>query len=332
MPIYIEAHALISGQEDPRRPQTLGADTVAAAVDPDFERHIPKRSLRRMDRMSRYGLYVAGECLAADPEPPIDGVIVGVGQTFAENPAKMLTDIVRNDEGLINPTSFMNSLLSTAAGQMALHWQCSGYTNTYTQRGFSFESALLDASVRLDERPTERYLVAGIDIFNEDYLELATTYGHIGSVASSVGRQIGEGASGFLVSGRPSSRSRAQVTAIETLFLGAEPSYAGAALQRFQGEQGLPQPDLVVSGQPRNQEAAAAYAALWSVLPADLPRLDYKIWSGEYPTAAGFGTWVATAILNGELATDATTPSPERILVINSYGERYFSFLYLQNP
>jgi hypothetical protein len=285
-----------------------------------------------MDRMSRYGLYVAGECLAADPEQPIDGIIVGVGQTFAENPAKMLTDIVRNDEGLINPTSFMNSLLSTAAGQMALHWKCSGYTNTYTQRGFSFESALLDANVRLSENPTEHYLVAGIDIFNEDYLELATTYGHIGSVAPHVDRQVGEGASGFLVSGRASSRSIAAVTGIETLFLGADPRYAGTALKRCLDEEGWPLPDLVVSGQPRNQEAAAAYAALWSVLPPELPRVDYKPWSGEYPTAAGFGTWVATAILNGELATDAVPPSPERILVINSYGERYFSFLYLQKP
>ena len=89
-----------------------------------------------------------------------DAVIAGTGLGCLEDTEKFLGSIYTLQEHLLNPTPFINSTHNTIAGAIALAIKCHGYNATYTHRGFSFESALLDALMLASENP-EAAILAG---------------------------------------------------------------------------------------------------------------------------------------------------------------------------
>ncbi len=327
MRLYLRSSAVISPQERADRPQPLTGDDNVRAHEPDYGTYIARSSLRRMDRASRFGLYAAYAATDELVRPELDGIVMGIGQSFSGSDAKMLRTLKQHDEGMSNPTTFMNSLLSTAGGHVALQFGCSGYNNTFTQRGFTFESALLDVVGRLAENPGEQYLVTGVDSYCDDYPLLADTYGHV-SAAMKIRRQVGEGAAAFVVTARPHPDDLAYIEKLGTCFL----AHGNAPLLRALRE-AIPvgeSPDLVLSGRPRLGEASATYDAVYGALPRGVPVVHYKEFCGEYMTASAYGLHLAGGLLAGETQLPDPGPPPRSVLLINSFGEHYFSLIYLK--
>jgi len=329
-PLYINGAARIG--------PAISMDIVKDVVqldEPDYTQYIEKRKLRRMDRLSRFALHTTYAALEEAKEENIDGVILGVGQTVSHITDGMIRKMIFQEEGLTNPTSFMNSLLSTAAGQIALQLTCNGYTNTHTQRGFSTESALLDAALQLQAAPNKSFIVGGLDVVGQEpYAGLSEKYGHLASTPSAkVKRSIGEGAATFLVSGQATAQTQACLRDIYTLFL------TDLALQEWSDKElqetlfgGLPPSiDLILSGRPAGNETQSTYDAILTAFSPDIPVVDYKANTGEFPTAAAHGLYLAVQKLT-EAKVASSLTHPKNVLVINNYGEKYLSAFLVTLP
>jgi hypothetical protein len=190
------------------------------------------------------------------------------------------------------------------------------------------ESALLDAALQLQSTPTQNIIVGGLDVVSQEaYDGLSKNYGHLASSPSvKVNRAIGEGAVTFLVSGMPSTQTQACLRAVYTLFLtdAALQNWSERELQETLFEGCFPKVDLIISGRPAGNEAQKSYNSILSAFNPDTPVIDYKPNIGEFPTASAHGLYLAIKELS---STRASTPisSPENVLVINNYGERYLS-------
>lgn len=315
---------------------TTGAARIGGKLpvsEPDYTQYIPKNKLRRMDRLTRLGLHATHTALEEAGISTIDGVIMGVGQTSSSNMDGMLRKMIVQNEGLTNPTSFMNSLLSTATGQIALQLSCGGYTTTHSQRGFSVESALLDASLQLGAQPEMNVVVGGLDVVHDSYQQLSATYGHLTSnQVQDVERSVGEGAVAFVVTGQPSEKTTACIRRVYTAYVpetSTRSTAADPAQLLFADE--LPEVDLIVSGRPVGTEAQATYDCLLGTFPASIPVVNYKQDTGEFPTASAHGLHIAVTHLNdNEIGVDGN--KMDRILVISNYGERYFSAILVTRP
>ncbi|MEL7160096.1 MAG: beta-ketoacyl synthase N-terminal-like domain-containing protein, partial [Bacteroidota bacterium] len=271
-PIYINGAARIGA-----------CPTVATGpfpiAEPDYTQYVPKKKLRRMDRLTRFALHTTYAALEEADLTEIDGVIMGVGQTVSKIMDGMLRKMIDQQEGLTNPTSFMNSLLSTAAGQVALQLSCNGYTNTHSQRGFSLESALLDAAVFLDKNTERQLVVGGLDVTHESYAELADNYGHLAANSTEgIVRPVGEGAATFVVGAMPSPRTQACIREIYTAFLTetARREWSAIELGQTLFNGAPPTADLIISGRPLGNEAQELYADILSAFPSETPIIEYK--------------------------------------------------------
>ncbi|SEP77183.1 beta-ketoacyl synthase N-terminal-like domain-containing protein [Neolewinella agarilytica] len=328
-PVYINGAARIGA-----KPITDISVASIQVEEPDYTQYIDKRKLRRMDRLSRFALHTTYAALEEAKIETIDGVVMGIGQTVSQTTDDMLRKMIEYQEGLTNPTRFMNSLLGTAAGQIALRLNCNGYSNTHTQRGFSIESALMDAALQLQTKSSQNIIVGGLDIVGHDlYAEMSAKYGQLTSAPSDkVNRTIGEGGATFLVSGQPSAQTQACLRSIFTVFLTdtARREWSAQELQRTLFGETIPTVDLIISGRPFGNEAQRSYDNILEAFSQDVPVINYKLQTGEFPTAAAHGLYLAVKALSGTEVKSRTT-TPERILVINNYGERYLSaFLVTQ--
>ena len=131
-------------------------------IKPIYKEYINPKILRRMGNLIRMSVTSSSECInMIDSE--IDAIIVGTGLGCLTDTVKFLTSFIQI-EGLIPPTSFIQSTHNTIAGQISLNHKNNGYNTTYTQNTLSFELAIEDAMMCIDEG-MNNVLVGGADEF-----------------------------------------------------------------------------------------------------------------------------------------------------------------------
>ena len=92
------------------------------------------------------------------------------------NLEQFLTEMLNNNEHITSVLPFINSTHNAVASQIAMMLKNHNYNMTYCHRGFSFESALQDALMHLEEKQAEHVLVGGIDECTDDFMHL---YGYL---------------------------------------------------------------------------------------------------------------------------------------------------------
>ena len=335
MPAYINSIHSISPYVpgSPVRPGSL------AAPDPAYAEVISPAELRRMPRLVKMGLYAATRSLAQAGLDRVDAIAVGSGLGSFEGFDKFETALITQAEGTVPPTPFIQSLDNAVAGQIALKLQCYGYNMTYTHRGFSFETALLDGMLLLAEAdgPTN-VLVGGLDETTPTYAALLQRAGHVKSTPEAVeygstpGVQPGEGATFLVLSSERQPGTLATVRAVRTLFRPAtalEVEHAVAALLR---EQRLTPADLdlVLLGHSGDAEADQKLRAVEFSLLGTQPREYFKNYCGEYHTASAFALWLGVSRLTTAAETDSLYgPPPKTCLIVNHYRDTNYSFMLI---
>lgn len=121
----------------------------ARAVEPDIKALISPAEARRMSRILKRATATSADVIARSGIAMPDAIITGTGMGCMENSQKFLTDICNFGESCLKPTLFMQSTHNTISALMAISLKCHGYNNTYSQKGISFESALLDAWLQM---------------------------------------------------------------------------------------------------------------------------------------------------------------------------------------
>ena len=310
-----------------------GVDTLHA-VEPNYREFFPPAQLRRFSRIGRMAVAAARRAVESTGQPGVDAVITGTGLgCFAES-EKFLDAIRDRGEDLLNPSVFIQTTHHAASTQIAFALDCRGYHSNYCHRAFSFESALLDASLLVAGGAARRVLVGGMDELVPSYAGYLRIAGLLEPPPAAAGPVLGEGAACFVLAGERGGGDLAR-------FLGTGFTYApggGAALERelsrfFAAHLSGGLPDLVLlGGMP---VPGGALERLGRGLLAPAPRAVFTRLCGEFHTASAFGFWLAARILHeghvpAVLPVRGTLPHPVRsVLVLTHHQNREYAWTLL---
>ncbi len=182
MPVYIRSAEAISPQKTFLEDDFLAGPVIPekpyfTCLNPDYKQFINPASLRRMSKVIRMGLTASKVCLEAAGISNPGAILIGSGLGCVQDTARFLNQVIDNNEQLLNPTAFIQSTHNTVSGQIALMLGCKEYNLTFTQKTISFETALLDAILLLEEGSAGDILVGGIDEIVEESYDLMVRSG-----------------------------------------------------------------------------------------------------------------------------------------------------------
>ena len=305
-------------------------DTVLILKQPVYKDFISPVAIRRMAKGVKNGIVASAIAMKDGNVSIVDAIITGTGMGCIEDSEKFLKAIIDNKEEFLTPTSFIQSTHNTVGAQIALGLQCKGYNLTYVNASVSFESALLDAKMKIEEEEVNSILVGGMDE-NADYTsslfrlagfikkENEAPYRVLNSTTK--GAVFGEGATFFVLENEKKSTTYAEVLDIEILNKLAVNEVEKKCIA-FLEANGLQVSDIdaIILGFNGDVEFDAYYKILSENIFAKTPQVYYKQLSGEYNTASAFGLWVGANIIK-------TQEIPEIISVNNLEKSDYKTIL-----
>lgn len=336
--LYIQHSACISAQsgaleEIPLMP-ALSEQNKLKAVEPKYE-GIPNNLLRRMGRTTRMSIGTAMACLAKAGR--LDGIVIGTANGGMEDCIKFMEQIVKYHETDLTPGNFVQSTPNGIAAQIALMKQNRGYNITHAHRGLSFENALQDCMLLLEENPDHAYLLGGVDEistynYNVDFLDGWNKKEEVSSTdlytSKTPGSIAGEGSAMFVTSA-DKTNALAAVRAVDTIHT-RDSEVLKNRLLEFLTEQNI-KPDLLLSGENGDVRFLHFYEEVEKI--TDCPVARFKHLSGEYGTASAQALWMSIHLLKNNsfpghmLKTKAPSGALSNILIYNNYKGTQHSFM-----
>jgi len=322
---------------------------IFPAIDPDYRQFIPPMALRRMSKAVKMGFTAAKLALNESGISFPDAIITGTGQGCKQDTEKFLEEMLGQDEGLLSPTSFIQSTHNTVGGQIALHLKCNAYNVTYTQNSGSLESALIDAGLFLQESEEAlNVLAGGVDEISPTISKFLYRDGQLKreEVSNtrlydepSPGTITSEGAHFFLLSSERKKETYARLIDID-LFHATGSSEVLAQMKKVLGSNNLSMADvdLVILGNNGDCRYDHFYHKLQQGAFSQIPQLCYKHLVGDYNTVSGFAIWLGSRILRSgtlPLIENGNFITPKRlknILIYNQYLGENHSIILLGAP
>jgi 3-oxoacyl-(acyl-carrier-protein) synthase len=313
-----------------------------ACVEPDYADYVDAKLIRRMSRIIKMGVAAAMQCLKdADLQMP-DAIVTGTAYGCLQDTEVFLNRLVEFKEELLTPTAFIQSTHNTVSAQIALMLQCHNYNNTYVHRGFSFESALLDAMMMLNENEINNALVGAADEIIDTSHAILSRFDLYRKEASTdtlfdvktKGTIAGEGATFFTLLKESSGNDLAKLDAITTFYKPADDSEIKEQIAAFLAGQtvDIEDIDLIITGRNGDHENDEVYQSLNASLFANKQTINFKHLCGEYPTASAYALWLGSAILKEGKAPEAllkqNNKPVKKLLIYNHYLDIHHA-LYL---
>jgi 3-oxoacyl-[acyl-carrier-protein] synthase II len=351
MKAWIRSNGIISpqltypGGTFPETVRELVTDRLLC-LEPDYRELINPVMLRRMPRIIKMGLASARLCIdRADGVIP-EGIIIGTGLGCLDNLEKFLVEMLEKDEKITTVLPFINSTHNAVAAQVSMLLKNKSYSATYCHRGFSFESALLDALMLINEKKASNVLAGGIDENTEDFHRL---HGYLKAWKNPVnnldllagiseGSISGEGSAFFMLSGEKGTMG-VSIGGVK-FFLASEDTSTEEILDEgksFLLENGLLPGDIDVfmPGLNGDSRTDGIYHTMHDALFNGKPVACWKHLCGEYYTSTAFALWLASEILDKQkIPETAMFKKPdieiiESILIYNHTGKKEHSFILL---
>ena len=309
--IYVQAATQISTQqplsEDWMTAPVVLSEPYVRSADPDFKAWLSPLESRRMGKIMRRALVTAMKVMKDTGITQPDAIVTGTGLGCIENTELFLDQLCREGEEMLKPTYFMQSTHNTISSLIAIKCGCHGYNTTYSHKGISFDSALLDAYLQLQLGDIRTALVTGNDEMTPSYFSILQRTGYVGAAGEV-----------------------AATEASAAMMLTTEPCDALCTVEEVHLSLGLPQlaafagqVDALMLGYNGQADNDRVYAALAAQLPG-VPQLHYKHLFGEGYTTSGLGLYASAQLLkNGEapafLRCDGGTEAlpVNRLLFIN---------------
>jgi 3-oxoacyl-[acyl-carrier-protein] synthase II len=164
--MYITAASTISHQPTFRNKgfslNLSEPDPSSELITPDYSAFIPAMDRRRMSQVLKMAIACSMDCLEQAGLDQPDAIIVGTSMGCCVHTKNFLDKIVSANDGPLSPTSFIVSTHNTIAGQISLLLKNHGYNMTHTQNSLSFEQALIDGFLCIQEG-SNHILVGGAD-------------------------------------------------------------------------------------------------------------------------------------------------------------------------
>ena len=315
------------------RAELNDSKTVLPLIIPVYKDFISPIAIRRMAKGVKNGIVASSLAMNEANAATFDAIITGTGMGCIDDSDKFLKAILDNNEEFLTPTSFIQSTHNTVGAQIALGLQCKSYNFTYVNGSVSFESALLDAKLKIDENEASSILVGGIDEINDYTVSLFKLAGFIKDEIESpndllnsttTGVVFSEGATFFVLEDKKKESTYAEILDIE-LHNNLEIDEVEEKITSFLKTNGLKCDDIdaIILGYNGDVETDSYYKFLSKNTFKSTPQVYYKHLSGEYYTASAFGLWVASKIMKSQ-------EIPE-ILKVNFIERKEFKTILLYN-
>ena len=307
-------------------------ENIVYAKQPSYKELIPPAAARRMAKGVKMGLAASTKALKeANVEVP-DAIITGTGMGCIEDSEKFLKALIDNNEEYLTPTNFIQSTHNTVGAQIALGLGCKGYNFTYVNGSISFESALLDAKLQLENEEENTILVGAADETSSHTMELFKLVNIIKKESdqpysvlnsNSSGVVYSEGATFVTLENVKKESSYAVLEALQIqndLNVNEVENFISSFLEKNNLK--IQDIDIVVLGNNGDINFDTYYTAVGSLFD-QIPQVYYKHLSGEFNTASAFGFWVAASILKNQAIP--------QVVKMNSIEKANFSKVLLYN-
>ncbi|MEO6175428.1 MAG: beta-ketoacyl synthase N-terminal-like domain-containing protein [Flavobacterium circumlabens] len=308
-------------------------DNILSVVSPVYKDFIAPAAARRMAKGVKNGIVASALAMKDAQAENVDAIITGTGLGCIEDSEKFLKNILDNNEEFLTPTAFIQSTHNTVGAQIALTMQCKGYNFTYVNGAVSFESALLDAKMQLEENEANSILVGGVDENGDYTMELFKLAKRVKQESEqpftllapkTIGSVHGEGASFFVLESEKKDTTYAEILDVQitnTLEENEIEKEITAFLKANNVE--VSAVDAIVLGFNGDVKFDSYYKRLTENTFSDTPQLYYKHLCGEYDTASAFGLWMASKIIKLQ-------EIPE-IVKVNSVKKSAYNTILLYN-
>ncbi len=349
MAIYINASQAISPQltfqQDKFLDEVKEYSTLMISVQPDFKDFFNIMELRRMSRIMKINNTTALESLKEAGIDNPGAINTGTGNGCIEDTEKFLNKMLDTNEGFLNPTTFIQSTHNTLGAQIALNKKCHNYNITYVQKTLSFEWALLDSIMLINEGEADNILVGGIDEITKENYELKKNlnlwkkepFSNLELLNSTTNGTIpGEGAAFFVISSEKSENCYAKIEFLnfKHRINGFDDlsSFFNANLQA--NNLTIADIDLVLYGINGDVTEDKVYYELKDSVFKDVAGGYFKHLSGEFDTSSAFALWLASNILKNNqvpeiVKIDKKEVQPDRILIYNQDNNKNHSIIVL---
>lgn len=288
-------------------PESTDGDRCLAS-EPDYKLIITNAGQRRrMSRIIKMGVACALQCMKDYSSSDIHSIITATGLGCLSDTEKFMSTLVENDERLLNPTPFIQSTPNTIGGQIALICQIHAYNVTYSHRGFSFETGLIDAMMRINEGD-QQVLVGAMDEITESSLIIQKRMGIMNGI------KAGEGAQFFMLSHQPTKHSYAQLRDVLTFSSPDSKEELEGKITSFLASQHLKCEDLdcLMTGRNGHITQDCIYEDVEKLFP-QASYHTFKDTCGEYQTASAFALYKASNLLKEQKEI-------KNILIYNHYN------------
>src|SRR5450631_4255950 len=222
MKIYIRSTGNISPQNSlnkdlffSTRLKTL--NNYFKCPEPDYASFVDSKMIRRMSRIVKMGVAAAMTCLRdAGIENP-SAILTATAYGCLEDSSAFLRRMIEFEEKMLSPTAFIQSTHNTVGAQIALLLKSHSYNNTIVHSSFSFENALTETGLLLQEG-LGPVLVGSVDEITDDRHSILSRFGLYRKSGKSEGNIAGEGASFFLMDSEPGNNPQAILKDVQTMY------------------------------------------------------------------------------------------------------------------
>ncbi len=309
-------------------------------IEPVYTEFLNPILARRMGRIIKMGIAASSICLKDGGVPIPDAIITGTALGCHEDTEKFLLAIIDNEEQFLTPTSFMQSTHNTVSSQIALQLKCMNYNFTYVHKGFSFESALLDGMMMLEEAGIHNVLIGGHDEMTEKHFKITSRVGYWKEEnvptmeiinSKTEGSISGEGAGFFLLSNQKSETDYAKLLAVKMIYQPENQKDVQSEIIELLKEKNLTPEDIdcVMYGISGDVRFDDIYYNLQKAVFGNSTSVYFKHLSGEYQTVSSFAMWEAAMILKTQtipvciLIGENKKKEIKNVLIYNTYMNTY---------
>jgi len=312
-------------------------------IEPNYKEFMAPMQLRRMGRILKMGVTASRICLKdAGLEKP-DAIITGTGLGLLQDTEKFLTSMLDNNEKFLNPTSFIQSTHNTVGAHIAVMLKCNKYNYTFVHSDISFESAILDSLMQLEENQDSNILLGGLDEMTEQHYEITERAGFWNKSNNKPHNSIsdkiipGEGAAFFVLSKKTSEKNYAKFRGVNTFHKPENNDEISERIKKFlNGLQiSFNDIDLVLFGR-HDKFGDEIYKYVADNLFEKSIQTYYKHLCGEYNTSTAFASWLAIKILKRQEIPDVIRLNKtnrkkplKNMLIYNHFRNKYHSLILM---
>lgn len=185
--------------------------------------YVPKKLLRRMERVNHFALNAAGDALAMAHIHDSDlleetGVVLGTGYAGIESVVKHQKSLHDDGIKMLRPIHFPTTVYNATAGFISIQFKTKGINTTLTGLDMPAEYSLLYACMILQRQPDAKVVVIGADSCTEHLQQGIYRLGFLSRQSTEPvpcafektndGIIMGEGAGAIVVETEHSAKSR----------------------------------------------------------------------------------------------------------------------------